>query len=373
MKTKTKNKIVAIIFVLVFLICLSFIFLNPALTGFSIKDSSVDKMQKLELTSVCSDKPDVLRTWAAWNKNNVNIDFYWEVSDTNQTGFGIVMANGYAYFNTTTIEGKNIVRIFVNKIQQDTQVSKGEQCAIELEPCVESWSCTDWSACISGNQIRTCTDANVCNTTLNLPILIQSCSTPESCIENWICGGWSECLNSSQIRQCIDTNNCSTIIQVPELSQFCEENLTDINLTEQNLTEQNLTEPNQIGANNTTNQTAVNETIAQQSSENTASSSSSGGGSSSGGHSRSATMQNQSLTPSGNLNQSSFTNSTSEETKTEITESQQEQQGFIKLAGNAIRDLLSRADSNSRILVIILLVFVIAAGFIIRRRLRLRR
>ncbi len=46
--------------------------------------------------------------------------------------------------------------------------------------CYESWSCSDWSACQNGQQIRTCTDSNNCGTTKNKPTETQSCQTQTS-------------------------------------------------------------------------------------------------------------------------------------------------------------------------------------------------
>jgi len=41
--------------------------------------------------------------------------------------------------------------------------------------CTESWSCTDWSACIGNTQTRTCTDVNACGTNTSKPNVSQSC------------------------------------------------------------------------------------------------------------------------------------------------------------------------------------------------------
>lgn len=41
--------------------------------------------------------------------------------------------------------------------------------------CIESWTCGAWSACSSGQQSRTCIDANNCGTTANRPPLTQTC------------------------------------------------------------------------------------------------------------------------------------------------------------------------------------------------------
>lgn len=42
--------------------------------------------------------------------------------------------------------------------------------------CAESWSCSDWSACSSGTQTRTCTDSNGCGTNSSRPDLSQFCA-----------------------------------------------------------------------------------------------------------------------------------------------------------------------------------------------------
>ena len=44
-----------------------------------------------------------------------------------------------------------------------------------LSMCTETWTCSSWSACFSGTQTRTCTDANSCGTTMTKPIVSQSC------------------------------------------------------------------------------------------------------------------------------------------------------------------------------------------------------
>ena len=46
----------------------------------------------------------------------------------------------------------------------------------ENKTCTENWSCLDWSACLSGEQTRTCLDQNNCGTFLNKPNVSQNCS-----------------------------------------------------------------------------------------------------------------------------------------------------------------------------------------------------
>ena len=59
--------------------------------------------------------------------------------------------------------------------------------------CNESWTCTDWSACVSGTQTRTCTDLNNCNTTKSKPNETQSCIAPLAVCGNGILESGEEC------------------------------------------------------------------------------------------------------------------------------------------------------------------------------------
>jgi len=43
--------------------------------------------------------------------------------------------------------------------------------------CVPNWSCSDWSACSTGTQTRSCTDSKNCSTIEGMPSLTQSCSS----------------------------------------------------------------------------------------------------------------------------------------------------------------------------------------------------
>ncbi|MDP1728573.1 MAG: hypothetical protein Q8L27_00025, partial [archaeon] len=135
--------------------------------------------------------------WQVRNKNDVDLEFSWRVYESNQNGSEIAIADGYSYFNTTTIEGGNIVKIFLEDIQQASKASSDEKCA-------------------------------------------------ESCIEDWICANWTYCNNSIQTRECIDDNNCNSGSNVPSLSQECfNENLTT-NESQNNENQTILNETNEI-------------------------------------------------------------------------------------------------------------------------------
>ena len=69
--------------------------------------------------------------------------------------------------------------------------------------CQENWTCTEWSACIGGNQTRTCTDNNDCGTENNKPPESESCT---------------EC-DFTDFRPCTTTESCDG-------TQYCNQNGT---------------------------------------------------------------------------------------------------------------------------------------------------
>jgi len=44
--------------------------------------------------------------------------------------------------------------------------------------CTESWTCTDWNACIGGTAHRSCVDSNKCGTETDKPAQIKTCEVP---------------------------------------------------------------------------------------------------------------------------------------------------------------------------------------------------
>ncbi|MFH1239702.1 MAG: S-layer protein domain-containing protein [Candidatus Diapherotrites archaeon] len=89
----------------------------------------------------------------------------------------------------------------------------------ESEICTEDWYCTDWGTCISGEQVRDCTDLSSCGTENNKPSLMQSCV--ESCTEEWTCDDWSICVSETQSRTCKDLADCGTETNKPIETQDC--------------------------------------------------------------------------------------------------------------------------------------------------------
>lgn len=164
---------------------------KPILTGFSVKEpytysineTSALEIKKLRLVSLCSPKPDIYRIWKIKNNNDLDIEYTWKVYKTEQTGSGIAESNGDSFFNTTTVDSSNKVEIFVDGRLHDSAKSISKKCVSEEpgpeepepELCIENWSCADWTECLNNSQTRECNDINVCNTTVEIPLLIQGC------------------------------------------------------------------------------------------------------------------------------------------------------------------------------------------------------
>ncbi|MBI4983429.1 hypothetical protein HZC32_02195, partial [Candidatus Woesearchaeota archaeon] len=84
--------------------------------------------------------------------------------------------------------------------------------------CVSQWDCSSWSFCnVSLRQVRTCTDNRSCSSP---KIEEQNCS---KCQESWICSLWSECDSGQQFRTCVDEHYCGTLVFKPALSKSCQE------------------------------------------------------------------------------------------------------------------------------------------------------
>jgi hypothetical protein len=91
--------------------------------------------------------------------------------------------------------------------------------------CTPSWSCSDWSFCVRGVQMRTCRDINNCHSNESKPETNKTC-TPiaRTCVPSWNCTEWqpAECpKNQTQSRKCLDLNKCRVNVNKPEEVQAC--------------------------------------------------------------------------------------------------------------------------------------------------------
>ena len=68
-----------------------------------------------------------------------------------------------------------------NAVEENDTVEEEDE--VDDAVCVEDWSCSDWGNCIAGVQIRDCTEANSCGTTLDNPVEVQECKI-DHCIDN---------------------------------------------------------------------------------------------------------------------------------------------------------------------------------------------
>ncbi len=110
-------------FLFVFLIFVNDYSLTTAQQKPNARNSS-----KLTLTPVCSPEPAQFRVWRVHNSSLADIEFTWQVANTEQTGIGIALAETNVFFNTSTIEGPNTTRIFVNDEQHDVSDSLPDAC-----------------------------------------------------------------------------------------------------------------------------------------------------------------------------------------------------------------------------------------------------
>ncbi|MEM5829570.1 MAG: S8 family serine peptidase [Candidatus Aenigmatarchaeota archaeon] len=99
---------------------------------------------------------------------------------------GVDTTNNYVWANTSHF---SIFGLFGAPVPTPTLQygGRGRAPPIVLEECKENWSCTEWSECVNGTQIRICTDLNKCGTTKNKPIEKQTCEVkpPEKKV---VCG-----------------------------------------------------------------------------------------------------------------------------------------------------------------------------------------
>lgn len=87
--------------------------------------------------------------------------------------------------------------------------------------CTESWSCTDWSDCVSLSQSRTCNDIRNCGTTRSKPEEIRTCT--EECV--WDCSDWASCTDGYETRTCSSSGDCGLS---PIVKQVCGDYSGDI-------------------------------------------------------------------------------------------------------------------------------------------------
>lgn len=89
-------------------------------------------VQDLNLTSMCSENPALMRRWRVNNPNEFDVPVEWDVYPYFQTGL-IIAHSGDNFFYTNTIPGSNTVRIRWQKEdmvwQQNTKASSEEACS----------------------------------------------------------------------------------------------------------------------------------------------------------------------------------------------------------------------------------------------------
>ena len=84
--------------------------------------------------------------------------------------------------------------------------------------CSPQWDCEVWTQCNTTlQQSRICYDSNKCKK----PSVENRTCAP--CLESWVCSEWSACDNGGQIRTCEDEHNCGTGVSVPKEKKLCDD------------------------------------------------------------------------------------------------------------------------------------------------------
>ena len=121
-------------------------------------------------------------------------------SDWHGTEYIIFVAddgNLLVYSNNITLTVKPIGAICGDNVKEGTEECDGtdnsacgvysckEDCSCYTPGCSANWQCTDWSNCpVNGQQTRTCTDINRCNTQSGKPEETRSCTYTPTCTDN---------------------------------------------------------------------------------------------------------------------------------------------------------------------------------------------
>src|SRR3989344_4424807 len=162
--------------------------LNLSSSAVCVKDASISSIS--EVSNFCNSSSEFLVPYPGSNS-----DYSCAVSGS---GFAV----------------SGLLHSAVREISQNSSLPQ--------EACITNWNCTQWSACMNGNQIRTCVDTNYCSNYTSQPAEVQSCVP--ACISDWVCGNWSACAeNGNQTRTCTDSNNCAVPDGLPAESQPCDE------------------------------------------------------------------------------------------------------------------------------------------------------
>lgn len=90
---------------------------------------------------------------------------------------------------------------------------------VEKPGCVADWKCSEWSVCSAGKQARSCTDANQCDPDKLKKSETQGCGAGMvqktaadvlECSYQWDCTDWSACVGGQQTRACEQIDDCDS-------------------------------------------------------------------------------------------------------------------------------------------------------------------
>lgn len=146
-------------------------------------------------------------------------------SFTSSALFNFTSLNDGTYYINATVNDTsgNEASTSTREITIDT-VNETSGTAETNETCIPNWGCSNWSECVGGTQVRTCSDTNLCGDSSTKPEEERECNG--ECTPNWECTDWSpeSCSEGdSQTRTCNDINSCGDQSSKPSEERLCPE------------------------------------------------------------------------------------------------------------------------------------------------------
>ena len=105
----------------------------------------------------------------------------------NYSKLGTVSGQYFGAYNDYCSGGSSLAELYCESSSSTNYKTQFYNCSNGCQNgacrgCTPYWQCTDWSACVNGQQTKTCTDSNNCGVATGKPAETQSCLCAES---NW--------------------------------------------------------------------------------------------------------------------------------------------------------------------------------------------
>ena len=122
-------------------------------------------------------------TWTSTGVSNVIIQLYKGSYIVSNLTYSVpASAGSFSWAVPTTITPGSDYKVKIWDTTNSSITDLSDNYFTIAQACVPNWQCSGWSACVSGQQTKTCTDSNNCGTTANKPSETQTCTTNQPSI-----------------------------------------------------------------------------------------------------------------------------------------------------------------------------------------------